>query len=151
MSAIIAATRDAIATAITAAMAGGSPALTPLLPVTPIYDIYFNLEDLDGGQCLVVPQKKDSEPFTRQAATKRVVDIDVAIQFKYGTTGPTPAVLDPYMGLAEDLADYFERTTISTGAVVTRVSHPQIFVDEQLRKARTFTSVVTISCLLLSL
>lgn len=149
MSSFVTTTRDAVVLAIQNAMTATT--LTPTINTIGAYDQFYNLKDLTGGQVIVIPQKMERQPLTRHAARQKILAMDIAVQFKAGTAGPTTAVLDPYMNLAEQIATYFERGdnmanfALSNGGVCTGVAHSNLFVDEMLRNFGTFCSVVTLT------
>lgn len=146
---IVTDTRDQVAQAIRDAMDGANAALSPKVTVTAAYDLYWNLDQLSAGQILVIPTAKDCEPLTRKGQRERTITIEIAVQFKWGDTGPTLEALDPYQSLAEAIADYFERRKLTNGATCIHVDHPRLFVDEHLRKLRTYTSVLALTLLVI--
>jgi len=141
-------TRDAVASSLAAAMKEEPPLFAPLLSVDAGYDFYDSIDGLKaaGGRVMVTAPKKTCDPASRGGPRKRQIDVYVAVQYKY-TTGDTKEI-DPYQELAEAIADYFERKTLSNGATIVKVDHPQLWSDEHFRSLRVFTSVLTLTCLI---
>lgn len=146
MSAIAASTRDALAAFIAAAMTGGSPLLTPQIPVQAIYDITFNLKQLQGGQCIVVPAQKEPALLMRNGALGQQNDIVIhaAVQYKY-STAPSAAELDPYLNLIEQIETQVMGQKMSNGAWCISASYPHgLFLERHMTDFRVFTSVVAL-------
>lgn len=152
MSPVIAPLRHAVAQACTAAIGSGPPAPA----VIESYDWYEALLDLvessgGVGQVAVQPQKM-TDGWLSRGKEKRNPFIDVAVQYKVKTTPPSPAELDPYMGLTENLVSYFKpgaagsqlTLTNPSIAVCVGVEWRALWVPEHLQKDRVFTSVFTL-------
>jgi len=143
----ITATRDAVVTALNAASFFTS--FTPSITAVAIYDIYFNLQQLTSPRVVVVPSKRLDEIITRASDQKIEVGIDVAVQIKYDA--PTTTILDPYMGLAESICDFFKAkiltgATLGNGAVCLSVTWPHgPYLDKHMQDFRVFTSIVSLS------
>ena len=116
---------------------------------TAIYDIYFGLQELRAGRVIVIPSRRESDLLTRGAVVRGDVSIDVAVQYKYGTAGPTANELDPWLGLSESIPALFLGKTFSvtfgSGDTQTigclKAEYPFVYFEPHIREMRTFTSV----------
>ena len=133
--------RDAVVQQIN--QAGLNPSLTAI----PIYDLSVDLESLKGGRIVVMPQTKSIDPIRRKGDQAATFTIDVAVQFKGADI--KPATLDPYLSLAEAIAESSIGTTIKTqivpAATCVEVTWPHgLFIQKHLEDFRCLTSVISL-------
>lgn len=144
MSADVTAIRDSVVNKLKTAMGNGS--LKPALQAQAIYDLAWNLQQLAGGQLVVMPQTKSPQLANRAANQKDEVKIDVAVQYKYAT--PAATEVDPYLSMAEGIADLFLGHNLDVGPTCLEASFPHgLFLQEHVKEFGVFTSVVTLTFL----
>jgi hypothetical protein len=143
MGVIAAQTRDALVSQIQAMMV--SSILTPTIPVQAVYDIVFNLNQLQGGQVIVMAAQKEPALLMRQPAVGQQNDLQlhVAVQYKYTT--PSALELDPFMALIENIETQILGLQLSNGAWCVGATYPHgLYLERHIQEFRTFTSVVAL-------
>jgi hypothetical protein len=130
-----------IADAVVAALNGATftQTFTAVRAYVPVYE----LTDLGTLRVTVVPRELSLVPLTRNADTGEYL-IDVAVQKVLGRDN---ADIDPFMTLAEDITDLFRGSTLATytDAKCTAVANAPIYDPGHLDERRVFTSVVTLT------
>lgn len=112
------------------------------------YRPIYKLEDMDVLHVTVVPKGASAE-FGTRADDRREIQLDVAVQQR--TANDSTAVLDPLLALAEEIADYCRRLRPADfpAAICLRVEHAPIYAPEHIETMATFTSVLTLTFLVL--
>jgi len=109
---------------------------------TPIYD----LKEMDGVRVTVVPRESAITNLDRGRVSNAVA-VDVAVQRKVASV--EPAVIDPLMGLVQELGDFLTRRKLAAApdARWTRIENGVIYAPEHMNEKRMFTSVLTVTYL----
>ena len=104
----------------------------------------FELPEMKTLHVTVVPKGMIVTQIARNRCAYDV-QVDVAAQKKFDTGDS--AELDPLMGLAEEIADFFRFKTLPgpLGAAWTKTEHTALYAQEHMDQLRQFTSVLTLT------
>ena len=113
------------------------------------YQPRYELADLKTLHVTVIPNGITTAILGR-SGTQRDVAIDIAVQQKL--TKETNANLDPLLGLAEEIADSLQakRLTSFQQAIWKQTDFRAIYAAEHLHQYRQFTSVMTITFIIMT-
>jgi hypothetical protein len=147
MASQTAAIADGVAAALNAAPGG---TFSQAFTAERKYQPQFTLADLAVLRVSVVPRGRDLERLTRALVRKDVL-IDVGLHKHLpDDTDPAAAAgnasIDPYLQLAEEIADYFESAKpAAAGAPFLRSEHAALWDPQRLRENRIFFSLITLT------
>lgn len=105
----------------------------------------FELSEMHSLHVSVVPRGVEIAAAGR-GLDQRDVQIDVAVQKKLGDDAEVPALL----GLVEEIADLVRHTRRFGPAVWVRTENEPLYSVEHLGELRQFTSVLTLTCRVVS-
>jgi len=99
-------------------------------------------DDLGTLRVTVVLPSSERNQFTR-ASVEKLFPVNIAIQQRPAKV--TPALIDPMVTLADEIADFWKPGPLgSTGAVWLQTEHTAIYLPEHLEQHNLFTSLVTV-------
>lgn len=104
----------------------------------------FELPEMKTLHVTIVPKGMTVAQIARDRCTYDV-QVDVAAQKKFDVGDS--AELDPLLGLAEEIADFFRFKTLPgpLGAAWTKTEHTALYGPEHMDRLRQFTSVLTLT------